>query len=214
MRKSLKIEISLDKSIKDLDLFFDRLKTKAVVTAARQAINKTVKATQRDSIRRIRQHRNLKIKDLKGSKGLGTRGFITTLKARSKQNLAQLDGVVRFSPVPLPLIFFIVGKKTPIVQKKANPQRKTRTFAITKGSKRPKKGLFVQKAKRGRLKNQVFRRADPSDKGGGFKMQSAPSVASFLKKRAGVLTAITQRASVVLKKEFDRALQNQLNKLR
>lgn len=209
----LELTISLDRDIKELDLFFNRLRFKAVTTAARQALNRAATRTQSLAIRELRRRRKLKIQDLKGSKKKGKRGFVTTRKATGN-DLSKLQSRVNFSGVPLPLIMFILGQKTPKTHRVGNARRRSRRFEIVKGKKKSKPGLFIQKAKRGTERFQVFRRKDKKDKSQGFKMQSAASVAEILRAKGSMLRKIENSAIAILQKEFDRALAFQLDKLK
>jgi len=201
----LQLEISLDRDIRELDQFFDDIKFKAVTTAARQALNRTATRTKSLAIKEIRQRRKLKLKDVKG--------FIQTRKAKGN-DIAKLEARVDFLGVPLPLILFILGQKTPKVHTTANPRRRTRRFEIVKGQKKAKRGLFIQKAQRGKSRYQVFRRTDKNNKSEGFKMQSAPSIAELLRSRANMLRRIENHAIAILQREYDTALKHQLSNIR
>ena len=210
---ALELEISLDRDVKDFDVFFTELKFRAVTLAARQAINRAGRDTKSMAIKEIRKRRNLKLKDLRGSRKGKRRGRVTFEKATGT-NITQLEGRLNFSGIPLPMLLFLIGKKEPKSQTKANPKRKSRRFQILKGKKVAKKGLFVQRAKRGSSRFQVFRRNDPNDKTKGFKMQSAPSVAEFLRNKGNVRGKIENFAIATLQREYSKALQFQLDKLK
>ena len=199
------IEISLDKDIRQIKGFFDDLKFKAVTTAARQGINKAGASIVSLGKKEFRKNKNLKLKDLK------RKIFFRRAKG---SNIAKLEGIVKFSGVPLPMILFIVGTKKPKIQTASNTKRKSRKFQLKKGVKTARPGLFVQKASRGREQFRVFRRVDPNDKSKGFKVQSVPSVAAFLRKKFNVMRRIENSAIALLQKEYDRALAFQLSKLK
>jgi len=209
----LELEISLESDIKNLDLFFDKLRFKAVTLAARQGLNRAASRTQSEAMRQIRKERNIKLQELKGSKKKGLPPRVRMSKATG-MNLATMEASVSFSNAPLPLILFLVGKKEPIKQTRPNPKRKPRRFEIKKGVKEPKRGLFVQKAKRGTSRYQVFQRRDPKQVQEGFVKQSAPSVAEFLRQKTAMLNKIEKKSMTLLQVEFGRALENQLNKLK
>lgn len=201
----LQLEISLDKDIRELNMFFSDLKFKAITTAARQGLNRAATRTKSLALKEIRQRRKAKLKDIKG--------FVKTKKA-SGANIANLEARVDFLGIPLPMIMFILGKKTPTAQTLPNPRRKSRRFEIIRGKKEARKGLFIQKANRGRRQFQVFRRVDPNDRGKGFKAQSAPSIAAMLKSKRNILRRIENSAIAIMQKEYDRALKFQLSKLK
>lgn len=201
----LNLEISLDKDIRELSKFMTDLKFKAVTKSARQAINKTVKATKSNAIRELRKRRKVKLKELKG--------FVHTRNAKGS-NISKLEGQVRFSGLPLPLILFILGTKSAKRQTLPNARRKSRRFEIVKGKKQAKAGLFVQKAQRGKRQFQVFRRADPNDPSKGFKAQSAPSIAQTLRTKQNIMRKIENTAIARLQREYDSALRFNLSKIK
>lgn len=205
------LEISLDRDIKHLEKFFTDLRFKAITTAARQGINKAADSTRSMAIKEIQKKRNIALKDLKGGKG--RRGFVTVKKARGK-NLASLEASVDFSGRVIPMIFLIVGRKTPKSFRIPNSRRKSRTFEIVKGARSTKKGLFIQKAARGQRRFEVFRRADPKDRSKGFRTQSLPSVVHLLRSQADAIRRIENASLNFLQKEYNIALTLQLSKLK
>lgn len=209
----LNIEISLDKDIREIDAFFDDIKFQAVVKSARQGLNRAAQRTRTVAVREIVKRRNLKASDIKGSKKQGKKGFITVRKARGG-DLFGLEAQVNFSGIPLPMILFITGKASPQSQTVPNNRRRSRQFEIVKGQKKQKKGLFVQKANRGSMRFQVFRRADPNDRTKGFKMQTAPSIANLLRTKSNLLRKIENNAIALMQNEYDRALKFNLSKIK
>lgn len=210
------LEISLDRDIREIDQFFDDIKFQAVVKSARQALNRTADRTRSFAIKEIRRRRKLKLQDLKGSKKKDKLGFVTVRKARGN-DLAGLEARVNFSGVPLPLILFIVGQATPKTQTLPNRRRKPRSFQIIKGQTKAKGGLFVQKAERGNMRFQVFRRKPGKKKGGGghlFTMQATPSIAELLRTKSNILRKIENNAIAILAREYDNALKNNLRTIR
>jgi len=202
---SLNLEISLDKDIRELQMFMTDLKFNVVTKSARQAINKTVKATKSNAIKELRKRRKVKLKEMKG--------FVKTMNARGS-DITKLEGKVLFSGLPLPLILFILGNKSPRRQTLPNRRRKARRFEIAKGKKQAKSGLFVQKANKGGRQFQVFRRADPNDPSKGFKAQSAPSIAQTLRTKQNIKRKIENTAIARLQREFDTALRFNLSKVK
>lgn len=201
----LNLEISLDKDIREINQFFTDLKFKAVTKSARQALNRAATRTRSMALKEIRKRRKLKLKDVKG---------FTSIKKAQGSNLARLEARVNFSGVPLPLILFILGQKSPKAQTLPNRRRRSRRFEIVTGQKKAKPGLFVQKAQRGKMRFQVFRRADPSDKTKGFKAQSAPSIANLLRSKGNMLRKIENGALDLLQLEYSRALSFNLKGLK
>lgn len=207
----LQLEISLDKDIREIDAFLDNVKFRAVTKSARQGINRAAERTRSQAIKEIRRRRKLKLKDLKGNKK--QKGFVTVNKAKGS-DLVKLEARVNFSGIPLPLILFLVGQKTPKAQTQPNRRRKSRQFEIMKGKRTRKKGLFVQKAEKGGRRFQVFRREHPTDRSRGFKMQSAPSVAELLRSKTNLLRKIENSAIALMQIEYDRALAFNLSKIK
>lgn len=201
----LNIEISLDKDIRELDQFMTDLKFKVITKSARQALNRTATDTKSNAIIQIQKRRAIKKKDAKG--------FVNTSRAKG-MDLFKLEARVNFSGVPLPMILFILGTKTPRRQLQKNSRRKSRKFEVVKGRKSAKKGLFIQKAKSGKRQYQVFRRADPNDKTKGFKMQSAPSIAEFLRNKQNIMRKIENHAIDKLQLNYDNVLVHNLKTLR
>ena len=209
----LRLTISLDKDIRELNQFFSDLKFKAITKSARQGLNRAATRTRTFAAKEMRKRLKILARDLKGSKVRGKKGFITVNKAKGN-NIAALEARVNFSGIPLPLILFIVGDKTPEVQKVGNANRSTREFEIKKGSKAKRKGLFIQKAKSGGERYLVFRRKDKLKKSKGFAAQSAPSVAEMLRKKTALMRKIERRAMDLLQKEYNRALAHNLSKIK
>ena len=207
----LNLEISLDRDIKEINAFFTDLKFKVITTAARQGLNRAATRTRSLAIKELRKRRKAKLSDLKGNKN--KKGFVTMTKARGN-NISALEAMINFSGVPLPLILFILGSKSPKRQLLPNQRRRSRRFEIIKGKKKSKGGLFVQKAKSGSRRFQVFRRNDPNDKSKGLSMQSAPSIAELLRRKSNLMRKIENRAIALMQLEYDRALKFQLSKLK
>ena len=201
----LNLEISLDKDINQINAFFSDLKFKAITKAARQALNRTATSTQSKAIQEIRERRKAKRKDIKG--------FVTRDLARGN-NISKLEARVNFSGFSLPLILFIVGRKTPRHQTQPNSKRRARSFEIIKGQRKKKPGLFIEKAARGKRRFEVFRRGDPSDRSKGFRTQSAPSVAHLMRSKSDLINKIQSHALDTMQKTFASALKNELGKLK
>jgi len=201
----LSLEINLDKDIKEINQFFTELKFKAIVKSARQALNKTARSTRSFALKEIRKRRKTQLKNIKG--------FVSVQSARGNR-ISKLQAKVTFSGRKFPLIFFILGTKTPKAQTLPNPRRKSKRFEIVQGNKKAKAGLFIQKAARGPRQFEVFRRADPSDRSKGFRTQAAPSIVSMFQRKASMLKRIENRALNTMTKTYDQILQFELAKLK
>ena len=200
----IELSINLDKQIDQMDEFFDDLKFKAIVKGTRQGLNRAALSIRAKSNKNIRKHRKMKLSEIK-----------RRIKIRKAQGsiLSELEAEVKFSGMPIPMILFLIGSKTPKTQTLPNPRRRTRKFEIKQGNRKGKPGLFVQKSKRGGLRNQVFRREDPNDRTKGFKVQSIPSIAHFLQSKAGMVKRLENSAIKIVEQEFVRAVNFQLSKL-
>jgi hypothetical protein len=194
-----------------MDKFFNDLRVKAITLAARQGINRAGKRWRSYSMAKIRQRIKVKLKDIKGT--TKRKGRVTFDKATG-MNLGTMTGVLTFSRRPLPMILFIKGQAKPIKQTRPNRRRRPRKFEVGVGRKVAKRGLFVEKAKRGPLRYQVFRRVDPSDKTKGFKTQKVSSLAALMRNNKRLLSRIENRGKRLVQIEYRRALDFQLKKLK
>ncbi len=200
----LTLDISLDKDIREIDAFFDDLKFKAVVTAARQSLNRTATRTRSNAIRELRKRRKAKIREY--------RQMVKVFRAKGGI-LTELEARIEFKDIPLPLIWFISGRAEPKAQRLPNARRKPRRFEIVQGQKKARPGVFVQKAKKGKMRYQAFRRRDPNKLERGFVKQSVPSIAEFLSNKTRILGKIENHSLATLQVEYDRTLKHQLDKL-
>ena len=124
-----------------------KLKGKIVVTAARQAINGTVKSTNTFASEQIRLVRKMKKSDL--------RRFMLLQKARGS-TLSHLKGSIGFSSRRVSMLNFIQGsRKAPRPQGKVK-RRVPLTYEITPGKKGKLRHAFIAKGRNG--VNQVFQR--------------------------------------------------------
>jgi len=122
-----------------------------------------------------------------------------------------MDAAISFSGIPLPLIFFVSGQKTP---RKVGKRSRPLNIEIRKGNKKAKKGLYIAKAKHGSERYQVFRRVDKKKRSEGMVKQSAPSVAELLQKKRNIRSLFESRGALLLQKNFSRELDFQLSKLK
>lgn len=197
----IKFDISLETEIRDLDLFFTRLKTQAVAKATRQAINRTAVQSRNHSIKVMTQARKLPRNTL--------RNRIFVIRAKGN-DLGRMSATVLFTGLPLPLITFIKGAKRP----KRNTG-KPRVFEIRTGDKKAKRGLYVAKSKHGKERYQVFRRRDPkSSKNKKMVKQSASSVVEMFRQKIKLQENIKGFTRSRFKHNMNQALTFQLSKLK
>lgn len=198
----MQLEIGLEKQIKEIDKFLTDVKFKALRKATKRALNRTATQVRTFSIKKIREERPLKATDV--------RKRIQIFRARGN-NIANMDAVLAYSGIPLPLILFVTGQKTPrTVTSRSRPLN----IAIKKGSKKAKKGLYIAKAKHGKQRYQVFRRVDKKQRSAGMVKQSAPSIAQLLQKKRSIRNLLDSRASLLLQKNFTKEFAFELNKLK
>lgn len=196
------IEINMETQLRDIDLFFQSIQNKAVKKATKRALNRAASSLRVFAVKKMQEERKFPVSKIKQR--------IVVNKVRGN-SLARMNSEVVFLGSPLPLIYFVKGKKQPRrVTKRSRPLR----FEISKGNTSAKKGLFIASAKRGEERYQVFRRVDKKDRSKGMKKQSAPSIAHIFMKKRNMRQAIESRGSLLLQKEFTRELKFQLDKLR
>ena len=183
----------MEDSLKELDIFFTRLKTQAVTKATRKALNRTATQVRNYSVKRFTRERKLSPAALK------RRIFLRKAKGN---DLMRLQSQVIYTGIPLPLILFISGVKKP----RRNTNR-PRVFEIKKGDKKAKRGLFVAKAKHGKERYQVFRRKDPSSSTNKKMVkQATSSVVELFRQRVRIQSSI----KTVAKRQFKKNLNSQL----
>lgn len=198
----IKLEIDMETHLRDLDMYFSNLKLKAITNAARDSLNRAATQTRNFSVKRMQEERKLAPASLK------RRIFI--LRARGNE-LGRLTATVLYTGLPLPLLLFIKGAKKPI----RGPGKGPRVFEIKKGSVKPKRGLFVAKAKHGKERYQVFRRREPGNsKKKDMVKQGVSSVVELFRKKRDMQDQIKNFASLRFQRNFEQALTFQLSRLK
>lgn len=205
---SLKIKID-QKEINRIVMKLERFNDKAIVTATRQAINKTVTRLQSLVIRRLLLMRKLK-------KGEVKKRFTSTRKARGN-DINRMRGIVEIKGATVSLIRFVKGSKDPRKQAGISiRKRRIIKVEVIPGRVTRVKGGFIAKGSGG--KNQLFRRIDNKlrkKKGkqkGPIAKQSSAAL-SLLIQRTEVKAALIKFGSREIVKQFEIALKNQLNKI-
>lgn len=159
------INIDISSNIAEVMRSLPDLNKKVFYEATRHSINKALIAGRTQAAKGLRERLNIKSGTVKSKLGI--------TKARAS-SLANLEGILSFDDAPQPLLDFVRGSKDVIKQKGVKiKKRKVLRIEITRGKAFKMQGGFIQKVK----SKQVFRRG----KSGGFKKQSAPSIAHFIK---------------------------------
>ncbi len=160
------INIDITSNIAHIQAAMGDVNKKVFYESVRYSIGKALIAGRAEAAKSLRERLNIKSGDVKKKIG------ITKPKASS---FASLEGILSFDDTPQPLLDFVKGSKS-ITSQKGIPIKKRRTLKveITRGKSFKMKGGFIQKVR----STQVFRRG----KSGGFKKQSAPSIAEFIQK--------------------------------
>jgi hypothetical protein len=152
------------------------------------SINKALVAGRTEAAQGLRERLNIKSGNVKSKIGIG--------KAKNG-TLAQLEGYLSFDDSPQPLLDFVKGNKEVIKQAGIKvKKRRVLRVEISKGKSFKMKGGFIQQVR----SKQVFRRG----KSGGFKKQSAPSIAHFVDDRKIRIRVVTRLHEV-----FKNNLMNQ-----
>lgn len=206
----MSLKISLDqKSINKVVMKLERFNDKAITTATRQAINKTVTKLQSLVIRRLLLMRKLK-------KGEVKKRFTSVRKARGN-NINRMAGIVEIKGQTVSLIRFVKGSKSPRKQEGISiRKRRAIKVEVIPGRVTKVKGGFIAKGSGG--KNQLFRRIDnrlrkrENRQKGPIAKQSSAAL-SLLIQRAEVKAALIKFANRELTKQFEVALKNQLKRL-
>lgn len=203
----MSLTISIDDSqIRKINFELKKFSGKALEKSQQQAINKTATGLQTFINKKIREKRQLSVKEIKTK-------FINVEKARKGLLLA----TVTISARELTMIRFIKGPKRPRKQKGIEVRkRKPLRAAVDKGKTRILKGAFIAFPHKG--KPQVFRRMSDTKRVGRRKVQKlrilrTPSLA-VLVDRPQLSRAILNETGRRLSKEFLSAFRNQLSKIK
>lgn len=201
---SIKIEVTLDKTIGQITNFFDTsIKYDLAVKSARQALNKTATGLKSFSRRQITGHLKMKAKEA---------GDKIRIKRATGRDLVMMESLVMFSGAPLPLIQFVTGSKNPRPQKGIKVRRRKKVkVEIVRGRKITEPSAFIAKAKRKGFPTQVFRRKSTAT--GPTAMQAAPSIAQVIINKRNIRDRIERHAGARLVKEFNSAYNNNLARL-
>lgn len=175
------ITIVTDNVFKDMQKRLERLNHKALPKANKRAINRSLIAIRKDSIKDIQKFYKLKRGDLvKSGNALGS---AIALRKASGTSLGFMFGEVKFSNKPINMLKFVSGKKAPRDQKGVSPKRRRKIkVEVTPGQKKTKQLDFIQRGKNGKM--FVFRRRKGTVKNGKevLAAQKIPSLSVALQK--------------------------------
>lgn len=128
------LNISKD-SLEKVDVFLDKLKTKALVNATRKSMNRSISALRTKANKEIRAKRKLKVSEI-------NKRFFRITKAKGS-NLSTLEAKLEVSGEAVSLIRFVVGQKEPRDQKGIPvAKRKLVRVEVKPEQKDPKKRLY------------------------------------------------------------------------
>lgn len=196
------IVFDIRSNIESIPEYLDDIKFKAIVQAAKTAVNKTLVSTRKLAIKRIGLTYRLRPS---GFSRKEVKDAMNIIKAKGN-NLETLKGVIIFKGSPIPIIKFISGSKSVIAQKGIKIKKRRKLKAeIRPGKKvRISKG-FIQKAR----STQVFKRGKGED---GFKKQAVASIALIIM-RKGHRDALLTHISRQFPRIFANQVQFRLDKL-
>ncbi len=201
----MSLNLSLESNLKKITITLDKIRTKAMVTAARQGLNKTLSKMNTLSANAVKQRRNLKV-------GIIKRKFFTQIKAKGS-TLDRLEASLIVSAKPISAITYIVGKREPRSQKGITiRKRKKVKVRIRPGKTTILPNAFLAKGKSGNT--QIFRR---KKRGKGstslpIKKLSSPALSTLFDDKK-FRTPLERASARIMVKEFNRAFTNQLKRL-
>lgn len=190
------IDINISSNFDDVVKALDDLKVNQVLQAARFAINRTLITLRKESTQRISEKLNIKQSTLKDK-------YIVMNKAKGGK-LGELVGSLDFSGSPIPVLEFVKGAKTALVQK-GIPVAKRRKLKveITPGKPFIMKGAFIQRVH----SLQVFK----GRRSKGFHKQGIRSLAYLLVNRGigdGLVTFGQQRFTQIFLDDLRKRMNN------
>jgi hypothetical protein len=195
----MSINIDITSNIAMIMKSFPELNNEVFYQSVRYSIGKALIAGRTQAAKGLRERLNIKSGDVKKKIGM------TKPKASS---LASLEGILSFDNAPLPLLQFVKGSKDVIQQKGIKiKKRRVLKVEISKGKVFKMRGGFIQKVR----STQVFRRG----RRGGFKKQSAPSIAHFIEQenlKIPVIRAMKDSFRANIKNQYEFRLNRLISK--
>lgn len=168
----MSIDFDITGNIEAIPQWFNSTHDKAILAAARSAINKTLISARKLSVKRMGITYRLR------PSGYSRREVKSQMKLFKAKGgaLHTIHGAIQYKGNPIPLLKFVSGKKEIIKQKgvKIKKRRKLKV-EIKPGKKFLVKGGFIQKAQ----SRQVFKRGS-----NGFKTQAVASIAKVMMRKS------------------------------
>lgn len=190
-----KITINID----ELKVFLTNTRIKALTTATRQSMNRSLSSLQTKANKTAREHRKLKA-------GVIKRKYFRLQKAVGL-DLLNMEASLEISGRPLSLIHFVKGSKDPPNQKGVPiAKRKRVRVEVRPGRQVRLKRAFIAKARGG--VNHVFIRDSRDDT---MQKLAAPSLAHLFSKKE-IRTPLEVFAKKKFLTEFERTFQHQLDR--
>lgn len=193
----MKITVDIDRVVE----FLDEFKTKALISAARKSMNRTVMMLRTRANRLAREERKLKSSEL-------NKDFFKVKKAYGN-NLGALQASLQISGRPMSLIRFVVGPKQPIPQQGIPVRsRKNLKVEVKPGRRVALSTAFIARGRGGNL--QVFRRQTKAS----FPImkQSVPALSRLFEKDPNK-SALEKFGHDTLGSEFDRVFKFELERI-
>ena len=199
---SMSIDFDISHNLHALEEYFDDIKTKAVLSGSRSAINKTLVNTRKWLVKMLAREYKLRPSGLSRAK---LRGKRMRMSKASGARLEQLVGEIKFSVSPESLLQFVTGSKEKIRQKgiKISKRRKLKA-EIRPGRKIVLKKAFIQQVR----SKAVFRRG----KKDGFYLQAAPSI-GLVVQRPTFRDAMLLHVGRTFNRIFSHEVQYRLDKI-
>ena len=199
----MSLDINILHSFEQIPKMLDDFKLRQATQGARRAINRALVGGRKESTSLL--HERIRMK-----KGQIKKENIAIQKAKGG-SLASLEGIVSYNTKGLPMLLFVVGKKTPRSQKGVPVRRRRKLkVEVTRGNRRTHPKAFIAKTQG---KNRVFRRPN---KGTNSKLyrQHVPSISHFFNTKAKIKEKTLAHMRDRFEREFSRELEVRLNRLR
>jgi len=186
----MSLKINIWQNMYDLTQMMEEMATKDLVSAARAAMNSSVRRTRQLGSKEIRKRLNLKATEIKKR--------IVLIKARGG-SLRALEASLIVSGAPISMLNFIVGSKQPIKQKGVAVKKRRKLKARVNPGKTIKlSGAFIQNIQ----SKHVFRH-----KGSGRRARklSVKSLAKTIMERQ-----LQKQLDLIFQKRFNREFDKQI----
>lgn len=185
------LKINIETNFPHLQTLMNDIGDRDITNAARAALNSATRRGRQQGSNMIRKRINLKATEIKKR--------IKFTKA-SGGVLRNLEASLTFSGIPISMVHFIVGKKTPIDQKGVPVKKRRKLKARIRGNKKIMlSGAFIQKMQ----SKQVFRHKGSSRRA---RKLSTKSLAKIIME-----AQIRENLDKIVEKRFSREFQRQIH---